>query len=86
MNAIEELTRQERTVLALVAQGWRTAKIAEELVISPRTVETHIYHIYDKLGVSSRIEAALYALQTESVVGAEISKTPEDMTTDKAYA
>ena len=39
MNALDELTKQERNVLDLVAQGWRTTKIARELFISPRTVE-----------------------------------------------
>jgi DNA-binding NarL/FixJ family response regulator len=64
MNSVYELTQQERTVLALVARGWRNAAVARELVISPRTVETHLYHIFDKLQVSSRTEAALLALQT----------------------
>ena len=64
MNSMDVLTRQERTVLAMVAQGWRNARIANELYISPRTVESHLYRIFDKLGVSSRTEAALYALQT----------------------
>src|SRR5690606_27723567 len=79
MNARDELTRQEKVVLSLVAQGWRTAKIAQELYLSPRTVETHIYHIYDKLGVSSRVEAALFALQNDSAVGTEVRRNSEDL-------
>ena len=54
MTTFSELTRQERRVLVLVAQGCRNAKIARELYISTRTVENHLYHIFDKLGVSSR--------------------------------
>lgn len=65
MATSDELTHQEQRILALVAQGFRNAKIADKLVISPRTVENHLYHIFDKLGVSSRTEAALYALRTE---------------------
>ncbi len=64
MATFDELTDQERRVLTLVAQGCRNSKIANELVISTRTVENHLYHIFDKLGVSSRTEAALYALRT----------------------
>lgn len=64
MNAIEELTKQEKVVLTLIARGWRTAKIAQELYVSPRTVETHLAHIYSKLDVSSRTEAAVYALRS----------------------
>lgn len=77
MKYADELTKQEANVLALVAQGWRTAKIAEELFISPRTVETHIGHIFQKLGVSSRTEAAIYAVQAE-MMSAEIRTNPDD--------
>jgi DNA-binding NarL/FixJ family response regulator len=64
MKTFSELTTQEHRILALVAQGWRNAKIANELFISTRTVENHLYRIFDKLGVSTRTEAALFALQT----------------------
>lgn len=85
MNASEELTKQERIVLALVAQGWRTAKIAEQLFISPRTVETHLAHIFQKLGVSSRTEAAIYALQAEMTGSAEIRTNPDDRLDNNRY-
>ncbi len=64
MRTLSELTKQERKVLALVAEGQRNAKIALELCISTRTVENHLYRIFDKLGVSSRTEAALFAFHT----------------------
>jgi two-component system, NarL family, response regulator LiaR len=64
MKPVDELTQQEIIVLALLAKGWRNAKIAQELVISTRTVETHVYRILDKLGMSSRTEAALYAVHS----------------------
>ncbi len=60
MRNRDELTNQERRILELVSSGKRNAKIASELCISTRKVESHIYHIFDKLGVSSRTEAALY--------------------------
>jgi DNA-binding NarL/FixJ family response regulator len=49
-------------VLRLVAQGLTYAQIAEQLVISPRTVNTHLTSIYSKLQVSSRSGATRYAI------------------------
>ena len=56
-----ELTPREREVLALVAVGQSTRQIGQELVISPRTVGTHIQHILAKLGVENRTQAAAVA-------------------------
>jgi DNA-binding NarL/FixJ family response regulator len=47
------LSAREQEVLALLAKGLRSADIAEQLRISPRTVSTHLYHIYEKLHVHS---------------------------------
>lgn len=60
-QAIEELTPREREVLLLIARGRSSAQIASELVISPRTVGTHIQHILAKLGVDNRTQAAALA-------------------------
>ena len=57
------LTTREVEVLRLVAQGMTDAQVAEHLVISPRTVNTHLTSIYGKIGVSSRSEATHYALE-----------------------
>jgi LuxR family transcriptional regulator, maltose regulon positive regulatory protein len=54
----EPLTRRELEVLRLVAAGLTNQEIAEKLVISPETVKKHTGHIYGKLGVSNRTEAA----------------------------
>jgi DNA-binding NarL/FixJ family response regulator len=86
MNAREKLTKQEVKVLVLVAQGWRTAKIAQELFISPRTVESHLARVFEKLGVSSRTEAAIYALQTNLAVSAEFRRNPEDTFNNNSYS
>ena len=61
------LTAREVDVLRLVAQGMTDAQVAEQLVISPRTVNTHLTSIYGKIGVSSRSEATRYALEQRLV-------------------
>ena len=55
------LTSRELEVLRLLAQGKRQPEIAAELVISPKTVGTHIEHILSKLGVRSRAQAVALA-------------------------
>ena len=55
------LSARESEVLALVAAGRTNGQIAQELFISPKTASVHVTHILDKLGVSSRIEAAMLA-------------------------
>jgi non-specific serine/threonine protein kinase len=55
------LTRREQDVAALVARGLSNGEIAGELVISARTVETHVQHIMDKLGVGTRAQIAAWS-------------------------
>lgn len=59
---VARLTRREGAVLALVAQGKTNRQIAATLVVSDRTVQKHLEHIYDKLGVRTRTAAALTLL------------------------
>lgn len=61
------LTKRERGVLRLVTQGLTYAQMAEQLVISPRTVDTHLRSIYGKLGVTSRSAATRVALENHLV-------------------
>jgi DNA-binding CsgD family transcriptional regulator len=56
------LTDRERSVTALIAQGKSNREVADELVISERTVETHITNILHKLGFSSRSQVAAWAV------------------------
>ena len=57
------LSAREVEVLGLVADGCSNAQIAQRLVISRRTAEHHVQHIYTKIGVSSRAAAALFAME-----------------------
>jgi len=52
----DPLTSREREIAALVAEGLSNRAIAERLVISKRTVDAHVEHIYTKLGISSRVQ------------------------------
>ena len=62
-SPITELTPREREVLRLLAQGLDNGAIAEALVVTKRTVQNHVSNVYGKLGVSSRTQAALYAIR-----------------------
>jgi len=59
----ERLTRREREVLGLIAQGRSNKRIAFELGISEKTVKTHVGHVLEKLGVTDRTQAALLAVR-----------------------
>lgn len=65
------LTDREVQVLALVADGCSNAEIARRLVISRRTAEHHVQHIYTKIGVSSRAAAALFAMEHDLLPGTD---------------
>jgi NarL family two-component system response regulator LiaR len=59
----DPLTEREVDVLRLVAQGLSNDDIAEKLVVSERTVRTHVSHILDKLHLANRTQMALYAVR-----------------------
>lgn len=60
---VAPLSERETEVLGLLAQGFTNKDIAQALILSVRTVEAHLRSIFAKLGVSSRTEAALWAVQ-----------------------
>ena len=60
----EELTEREVEVLSLVAQGLSNQEIADQLVVSERTVRKHVSNILGKLHLANRTQATLYALRT----------------------
>jgi len=62
-RSVLALSRREKEVLSLLAQGLSNVAIGKKLFISPVTVKVHVRHIFEKLGVRSRAEAALRAGQ-----------------------
>ncbi len=62
-NDYGQLSAREKEVLGLAAEGMRTSQIASHLSISTLTVRTHFKNIYPKLGVNSRTEAIIFAIQ-----------------------
>lgn len=56
------LSAREREIVQLVAQGYKNKEMAEKMFISEQTVKNHLHNIFDKLGVSDRLELALYAI------------------------
>lgn len=73
LRRASRLTRREKEVLALLADGADNDAIAQSLVISPQTARTHIQNVLGKLGVHSRLEAAAFVVRNgilEDLVGA----------------
>jgi NarL family two-component system response regulator LiaR len=62
--AVEDLSARELDVIRLVAEGLSNHDIAGRLVISEKTVKTHLTHILGKLGLSDRTQLAIYAIRT----------------------
>jgi len=62
-DSYNSLTEREKEILKLVAEGYTNNQIAERLVISPKTVDTHRTHVMDKLNLHSRAELVKYAMR-----------------------
>lgn len=62
-SAFPDLTDREREILGMIALGHSNAEIAEELVLSPKTVSNHVSNIFSKLQVVDRAQAVLRARQ-----------------------
>ena len=63
VEAAEPLSEREMEVLKLAAKGMSNKDIADHLFLSPRTVQAHLGHIFNKIAVASRTEAILYGLR-----------------------
>jgi len=82
-NAIGEelLTRRERDVVRLVAEGLGNRDIAQQLGLSVHTIKNYLFNIFDKLGVSSRAELVMYVLSNSDnnlPILRQNSSQPED--------
>jgi DNA-binding CsgD family transcriptional regulator len=62
----DSLTETERKVVAHVAEGLTNPEIARRMFVSPRTVSTHLKHIFKKLGITSRVELATQATRRDT--------------------
>ena len=63
-NTLMSLTKREREVLSLLANGEATNELARMLEVRPRTVQKHLQRIYAKLGVNGRTAAALMIVRS----------------------
>ncbi|TAM82505.1 MAG: response regulator transcription factor [Acidobacteria bacterium] len=59
---VDTLTPREKSIISCLTQGWRNRDIAAHLRITEQTVKNHLRSIYDKVGVSDRLELVLYAI------------------------
>ena len=67
------LTRREMEVAVLVARGLTNRQAAEQLLVASRTIETHLEHIFGKLGVQTRAEVAAWAARNETQPDAPVA-------------
>jgi DNA-binding NarL/FixJ family response regulator len=67
-DGLRLLTKREEDVVRLLAQGLQNREIARELNLSEHTIKNYLFRIFDKLGVSSRVELVLYAISSSKPV------------------
>jgi DNA-binding CsgD family transcriptional regulator len=63
-KGIPLLTKREEEIAHMVAEGLPNHEISSQLGLSPHTVKNHLFRIYEKLGISNRVELVLYALSS----------------------
>ncbi len=68
LRPVDTLTQREKTIISYLLQGWRNREVAEHLSITEQTVKNHLRSIYDKVGVSDRLELVLYAIHQRMVL------------------
>lgn len=68
------LTAREQQILNLIAEGLTNRQISSSLIISESTVENHIHHIFVKLGISNRAQAAVHAFQLRIGLSTDVFK------------
>lgn len=63
-DTVHQLTEREKEVLKALTKGVSNQELADMLTVSPKTVHNHLYSIYSKIGVSSRSEAIVWAIES----------------------
>lgn len=71
------LTKREEDVVRLLTEGMQNRDIAQELKLSEHTIKNYLFHIYDKLGVSSRVELVLYAVSNSGGTQESLTRSDE---------
>ena len=79
------LTQREIEVLMLLTRGLSNKQIAEQLVISPKTVANHVEHIYAKVDASTRTQASLFAMQHGLLPDEQFAPAPTRSTADASH-
>jgi DNA-binding NarL/FixJ family response regulator len=77
-DGMKLLTKREEDVVRLLGDGLQNREIARELNLSEHTVKNYLFHIFDKLGVSSRVELILYAVSSTKRAGIAAIESTED--------
>jgi len=85
-NGANLLTKREEDLLRLVAEGLGNRDIARELSLSENTVKNYMFHIFEKLGISNRVELVLYALSNSKRAPASLSGDEVPTAVDRAQA
>ena len=74
-DGMKLLTKREEDVVRLLAEGMGNREIAHELKLSENTVRNYMFHVFDKLGVSNRVELLLYSISStkraQSIAGGD---------------
>jgi DNA-binding NarL/FixJ family response regulator len=68
-DVVATLSRRERQIVVAIARGTSTAEIARTLEISVRTVESHVWNAYRKLGVHNRVDLVRMLFEHDAVSG-----------------
>ncbi|MGE0201814.1 MAG: response regulator [Candidatus Melainabacteria bacterium] len=63
-DKLTQLTDREKEVLQALGRGFSNQQLAEQFVVSPKTIHNHLYNIYQKIGVVSRSEAIVWAMES----------------------
>jgi DNA-binding NarL/FixJ family response regulator len=85
-DGLNLLSRREEEVMRLVAEGLGNREIADLMALSEHTVKNYLFHIFDKLGISNRVELVLYAVSNPKTDPAVSSQQEEKTLPNSARA